>query len=35
MNNYYLDLHVLQTVPTSCVNRDDTVSPKTAIYGGV
>ncbi len=35
MNNYYLDLHVLQTVPPSCVNRDDTGSPKTAIYGGV
>lgn len=32
--NLYLDLHVLQTVPPSCVNRDDTGSPKTAIYGG-
>lgn len=31
----YLDVHVLQTVPPSCVNRDDTGSPKTAIYGGV
>lgn len=31
----YVDLHVLQTVPPSCVNRDDTGSPKTAIYGGV
>lgn len=31
----YLDLHVLQTVPPSCVNRDDTGSPKTAVYGGV
>ncbi len=31
----YLDLHVLQIVPPSCVNRDDTGSPKTAIYGGV
>lgn len=30
----YLDVHVLQTVPPSCVNRDDTGSPKTAIYGG-
>lgn len=30
----YLDLHVLQTVPPSCVNRDDTGSPKTALYGG-
>ncbi len=32
--NLYLDLHVLQTVPPSCVNRDDTGSPKTAVYGG-
>lgn len=31
----YVDIHVLQTVPPSCVNRDDTGSPKTAIYGGV
>lgn len=31
----YLDVHVLQTVPPSCVNRDDTGSPKTAVYGGV
>jgi CRISPR system Cascade subunit CasC len=30
----YVDFHVLQTVPPSCVNRDDTGSPKTAIYGG-
>ncbi len=38
MNNgerLYVDLHVLQTVPPSCVNRDDTGSPKTAVYGGV
>ena len=38
MNNrkrVYVDLHVIQTVPPSCVNRDDTGSPKTAIYGGV
>ncbi len=31
----YFDVHVLQTVPPSNVNRDDTGSPKTAIYGGV
>lgn len=31
----FIDFHVLQTVPPSCVNRDDTGSPKTAIYGGV
>ena len=30
----YVDFHVLQTVPPSCVNRDDTGSPKTAVYGG-
>lgn len=30
----YVDIHVLQTVPPSCVNRDDMGSPKTAIYGG-
>lgn len=30
----YLDLHVIQSVPPSCLNRDDTGSPKTAIYGG-
>jgi CRISPR system Cascade subunit CasC len=34
-NRLYLDIHVLQTVPPSCINRDDTGSPKTAIYGGV
>lgn len=34
-NNLYVDIHVLQTVPPSCVNRDDTGSPKTAVYGGV
>ena len=32
--NLYVDFHVLQTVPPSCVNRDDTGSPKTAVYGG-
>lgn len=30
----YVDVHVLQNVPPSCVNRDDTGSPKTAVYGG-
>lgn len=30
----YVDIHVLQTVPPSCVNRDDMGSPKTAFYGG-
>lgn len=32
--NLYIDFHVIQTVPPSCVNRDDTGSPKTAMYGG-
>ena len=35
MKKIYVDFHVLQTVPPSCVNRDDTGSPKTAVYGGV
>ena len=30
----YVDFHILQTIPPSCVNRDDTGSPKTAVYGG-
>lgn len=30
----FIDFHILQTVPPSCVNRDDMGSPKTAIYGG-
>ena len=29
-----MDIHVLQNVPPSCVNRDDTGSPKMAVYGG-
>ena len=35
MKKVFIDLHVLQTVPPNCLNRDDTGSPKTAIYGGV
>lgn len=31
----YVDVHCLQTVPPSCINRDDTGSPKMCIYGGV
>lgn len=34
-NHLFLDIHAIQTVPPSCVNRDDTGSPKTAQYGGV
>lgn len=33
-NNLYVDIHVLQTVPSSNINRDDTGAPKTAVYGG-
>lgn len=31
----FLDVHVLQSVPPSNLNRDDSGSPKTATYGGV
>lgn len=31
----FIDLHILQTIPPSNVNRDDSGSPKTCIYGGV
>ncbi|MDE6005727.1 MAG: type I-E CRISPR-associated protein Cas7/Cse4/CasC [Oscillospiraceae bacterium] len=30
----YVDFHVIQTIPPSCLNRDDTGRPKTAVYGG-
>ncbi|MGI6041659.1 MAG: type I-E CRISPR-associated protein Cas7/Cse4/CasC [Candidatus Alectryocaccobium sp.] len=33
--NVYVDIHVIQTVPPSCVNRDDTGAPKQCIFGGV
>ncbi|MGF6889511.1 CRISPR system Cascade subunit CasC [Nocardia sp. GAS34] len=35
MTRLFIDVHVLQTVPPSNINRDDTGSPKTAVYGGV
>lgn len=35
MTRTFVDVHVLQTVPPSNLNRDDTGSPKTAVYGGV
>ena len=31
----FLDMHIIQTLPPSNINRDDTGSPKTALYGGV
>lgn len=30
-----VDIHALQTVPPSLINRDDTGAPKTAVFGGV
>jgi CRISPR system Cascade subunit CasC len=30
-----LELHILQSFPVSCLNRDDMNSPKTATFGGV
>lgn len=35
MKRLFLDVHAIQTLPPSNVNRDDTGSPKTAQYGGV
>lgn len=35
MTRTIVDIHVIQTVPPSNLNRDDTGSPKNAIYGGV
>ena len=35
MTRLFVDIHVLQTVPPSNLNRDDTGSPKSAFYGGV
>ncbi|MDD7305342.1 MAG: type I-E CRISPR-associated protein Cas7/Cse4/CasC [Peptoniphilaceae bacterium] len=34
-SNLFLDVHAIQTLPPSNINRDDTGSPKTAQYGGV
>lgn len=31
----FLDIHAIQTLPPSNINRDDAGSPKTAMYGGV
>jgi CRISPR system Cascade subunit CasC len=35
MKKVFIDFHVIQTVPPNCINRDDTGSPKSAVYGGV
>ena len=34
-NSLFIDVHILQTVPPSNINRDDTGSPKSARFGGV
>jgi CRISPR system Cascade subunit CasC len=34
MSRTILDIHVIQTVPPSNINRDDTGTTKTALYGG-
>ena len=31
----FMDIHCIQQVPPSNINRDDTGSPKTAYVGGV
>ena len=31
----HIDIHIIQNLPPSCVNRDDSGSPKSAVYGGV
>jgi CRISPR system Cascade subunit CasC len=31
----HIELHILQSVPVACLNRDDLNSPKTAVFGGV
>ncbi|OYO17770.1 type I-E CRISPR-associated protein Cas7/Cse4/CasC [Enemella evansiae] len=31
----HIDIHVLQTLPPSNINRDESGTPKSAIYGGV
>lgn len=35
MSRTIIDVYALHTVPPSNLNRDDTGSPKTAVYGGV
>ncbi|WP_166844621.1 type I-E CRISPR-associated protein Cas7/Cse4/CasC [Isoptericola sp. BMS4] len=35
MSRTIVDVHILQSVPPSNLNRDDTGSPKSATYGGV
>jgi CRISPR system Cascade subunit CasC len=30
-----IELHILQSFPVSCLNRDDVGAPKTATFGGL
>lgn len=30
----FIEIHALQSVPASCINRDDSNQPKTVMYGG-
>src|SRR3989338_4677355 len=30
-----IELHILQSFPVSCLNRDDVGAPKSAVFGGV
>lgn len=30
----FIEIHLIQTVPPSCLNRDENGSPKTAVFGG-
>src|SRR2546422_8717671 len=30
-----IELHILQSFPVSCLNRDDVGAPKTATFGGI
>lgn len=31
----HMELHIIQSIPVACLNRDDLNSPKTAVFGGV
>jgi CRISPR system Cascade subunit CasC len=31
----HLELHIIQSVPVACLNRDELNSPKTAVFGGI
>lgn len=35
MTRVYVDIHILQDIPPSNINRDDNGTPKQAVYGGV